>query len=333
MAKDIKSLSVRAQKLLEEIRQENPQDETHEEIKEIDKPIKNRATKTPKQKTKAKYFKSSANLSFNPMTYRSLSQNDKRPLWILLLFIMILISVFMSSKTFLYFKNKNSTHDLYAPKVESTKKGIKDIELRMTQLHKEKVEAQNQKNNALKTFPNKIQMQGVVDDVTRLFEMSNMVIVNQEISIQKMQSDPLAQPIVPFTRPNPDTTIFNELTTNPSATVLTKKDASNKEDASKKGNTPKDTKTADASPLIDAFNSFASTKANATPSIQIEGIQYLTMQLTLKGNYLNYLKARNALLRTLPALNIPLEETISNTKKSSMEFRVIYNIPMREESL
>ena len=326
MAKDIKSLSVRAQKLLEEIRQENPQDVTLEEIKEIDKPIKNRATKTPKQKTKANHFKSSANLSFNPITYRSLSQNDKRPFWILTLSIMILISLFMSSKTFLYFKNKNTIHDLYAPKVEITKKGIKDIELRISQLNKEKAEALNQKNNALKTFPNKIQMQGVVDDVTRLFEMSNMVIVNQEISIQKMQSDPLAQPILPFTRPNADTTIFNELITNPSAAGLSKNDASNK------GNVAKDKKTIDVSPLIDSFNSFTSN-ANAVAPIQIGGIQYLTMHLTLKGNYLNYLKARNALMRTLPAVNIPLEETISNPKKSSMEFRVIYNIPMREENL
>jgi hypothetical protein len=55
-------------------------------------------------------------------------------------------------------------------------------------------------------------------------------------------------------------------------------------------------------------------------------VSFLSMKLTIKGTYPNYLLARNTLTRILPSVSIPLEEIIV-TSKSEVEIRVIFDIP------
>jgi len=44
---------------------------------------------------------------------------------------------------------------------------------------------------------------------------------------------------------------------------------------------------------------------------------------------LNYLKARNALTRTIPSVTIPYEDIFSSQDKQNIEFRVMLEIPIR----
>jgi len=55
----------------------------------------------------------------------------------------------------------------------------------------------------------------------------------------------------------------------------------------------------------------------------------ITYDLMLRGSYLNYLKARNALTRTIPSVTIPYEDIFSSQNKENIEFRVMLEIPIR----
>jgi hypothetical protein len=63
-----------------------------------------------------------------------------------------------------------------------------------------------------------------------------------------------------------------------------------------------------------------------SPNQLLPEISFLSMRLTIKGTYPNYLLARNTLTRILPSVSIPLEEIIV-TSKTEVEIRVIFDIP------
>jgi hypothetical protein len=341
MDKDKKSLSPRAQKLLDEIVQE--ESSIHEISKsEITKDIHKEVNKEKNDvlpKTKQKLFVKYA--IFSPALYRSLTQNDKKPLWILIFALLIMLLSSILFKSFSYLNYKSSTDEAYASKIPAIKKEIMNLDIKITQLTQEKNQEANKVSAVLKSFPNKIQTQNIVDDITRLFEMSNLLIIKQDIKIQKKQSE-IIEAFVPFSSPNPEASIFVKenvkseipISASPKKMPATSSEAAlnnlistgNVNTEKTKSNNLKDDKKD-----MQTTDVFGSLDAGPPPS-EISGIEYLTIQLSLRGSYLNYMKARSALTRVIPSVNIPLEEIFSNQNKSMMEFRVIYDIPMREEN-
>ena len=65
------------------------------------------------------------------------------------------------------------------------------------------------------------------------------------------------------------------------------------------------------------------------PSALPKDMNIITYDLMLRGSYLNYLKARNALTRTIPSVTIPYEDIFSSQDKQNIEFRVMLEIPIR----
>lgn len=341
MDKDKKSLSPRAQKLLDEIVQENSS--VHETPKsEIGKDIfkeVNKETNATLPKTTQKLFAKHAN--FSPALYRSLTQNDKKPFWFLIFAILIMFISSILFKSFSYLNFRSSSNEAYASKISVIKKDIMNLDTKITQLTQEKNQEANKVSIALKSFPNKIQTQNIVDDITRLFEMSNLMIIKQDIKIQKKQSE-IIEALIPFSTPNPEVSLFvkenvkseipisaspKKLPATSSETALNNLISSGNVNADKikSNNLKEDKKDMQTTDIFGALNA-------GPPPAEISGIEYLTIQLSLRGGYFNYMKARSALTRVIPSVNIPLEEIFSNQNKSMMEFRVIYDIPMREEN-
>ena len=53
----------------------------------------------------------------------------------------------------------------------------------------------------------------------------------------------------------------------------------------------------------------------------------MTYHFQLKGQYLDYLKARQDVLKQYPYLIIPVEEIVTEKNQDEIQFRVIYDIP------
>jgi hypothetical protein len=56
-------------------------------------------------------------------------------------------------------------------------------------------------------------------------------------------------------------------------------------------------------------------------------IKFMTVTLNLRGEYLDYLRARDMLINYLPNLSIPMEEIVMNDTNGAIEYRVVYELP------
>ena len=63
-----------------------------------------------------------------------------------------------------------------------------------------------------------------------------------------------------------------------------------------------------------------------------KNVSFMTYHFQLKGQYLDYLKARQDVLRQYPYLIIPVEEIVTEKNQDEIQFRVIYDIPFFTEN-
>lgn len=266
--------------------------------------------------------------TFHAARYRALSTNDKLPFWIIMNTVLGLLAFLFLFKDISNFISETKTSSAYSIKLPEISTKINQEKLNLAKVKLQNTELELKKKEALKNILSKNKAQDYVDNLTRLFEVSQIKIIKQQISIEASQNELKDKP---FEREAPKSEMtdlkLDDKDTPVSPVAAPKPDEKKSSAADIKGK------------VVDAL---AKNKPETTtaPAIQmpekpkrvtlaIDGVQFLTMKLIMQGGYVDYLKARNALTRIIPSVNIPQEEIIVSNNKKTLEFRVLYEIPLR----
>jgi len=312
-------LSKRASELLEEINQS----ESVKNLKEkteliahslgfpaddpVDHGIKIKASSHSENKKKNISIKKHQFIFFKPTQfrstlYRSLTSNNKIYLWFIELLLILSVSVFFFVKSIIGINQSIAAQKTsldYQAKVEAMKKEIEIAKQQVIPIRKENVALKLKLDSEIKRFPDLIAVQNYSDDITRLFELSNIVIVKENILYGEQYMKDLDKDPPQYSLPQAD-----EISLNVAAA------------------------TAPGAPAPVAIRNKILPVPPLPPSPP-RNISFITYDFMLKGNYLNYLRVRNTLTRVIPSINIPYEEILAKQDKQNIEFRVMLEIPHR----
>ncbi len=299
---------------------------------------------------KNKHKRSHANVSaFNSILYRSLTGGNKLYLWAVQLIILVSLFLFLSSQGIVQLSQNikdhkvftdtmlsiKSTQDMTQEKLKSNEKEKLAEELKLKKVNQKittdtmkdsdsnpadpiKKAAQYSEAALLKEadtkisqVPNLLEVQNYSDDITRLFELSNIVIIKQSIQKTERYNKTLDVDPPVYTFPQEEDSNLSSV-------------ASASAPAGASANANKASATATANPLP-----VKNPPPLPAPAAPPSGVNFMTYEFTLRGGYLNYLKARNALTRILPSVNIPYEDIVRQPDKKVLELRVMIEIPYR----
>ena len=309
-------LSKRASELLEEINQsesvKNLKEKTEliahslgfPEDDPVDHGVKIKESSHAENKKKNISIKKHQFIFFKPTQfrstlYRSLTSNNKIYLWFIELLLILSVSVFFFVKSIIGINQSIAAQKTsldYQAKVEAMKKEIEIAKQQVIPIRKENVALKLKLDSEIKRFPDLIAVQNYSDDITRLFELSNIVIVKENILYGEQYMKDLDKDPPQYSLPQADEISLNVAAAPGAAPVAIR------------------SKILPVPPL---------------PPTPPRNISFITYDFMLKGNYLNYLKVRNTLTRVIPSINIPYEEILAKQDKQNIEFRVMLEIPHR----
>jgi len=242
---------------------------------------------------------------FRSTLYRSLTSNNKIYLWFIELLLILSVSVFFFVKSIIGINQSIAAQKTsldYQAKVEAMKKEIEIAKQQVIPIRKENVALKLKLDSEIKRFPDLIAVQNYSDDITRLFELSNIVIVKENILYGEQYMKDLDKDPPQYSLPQAD-----EISLNVAAATAPGAPAPGAPVAIRNKILP-------VPPL---------------PPSPPRNISFITYDFMLKGNYLNYLRVRNTLTRVIPSINIPYEEILAKQDKQNIEFRVMLEIPHR----
>lgn len=321
----LKDLSNRAQELLREIRGESVLPETKKTASK-NVPEKN-IIDDEEIKKPITFDRLIQGKDFDPLLYRNLSRSDKLPVWLLSGFILICFTIAITFHTLSSSEDKLQKHTQLEKEIPKLKQQLKILE-KQNKLSDDELKTIDFKLNTIKEkFPNFQKIQGFIDDIIRLFEVAHLIILNQEINFQNNLTS-VDLPPIPVIKPDEESSIFSQnLSVNNSQTPITQKKPSNLNNVINKiaNANIKPNSNSSNMPVFKNLN-VLDKRSFGSPNQLTPEVSFLSMKLTIKGSYPNYLLARNTLTRILPSVSIPLEEIIV-TSKSEVEIRVIFDIP------
>ncbi len=229
---------------------------------------------------------------------------------------------------------------------------IKKIETNTKEIQQRILEARNQIETEFKKIPTDETADQLTNKISELFENGRLKIVKQEINENSFPM-PVAFALPPMTKPEADQTIFSKIeipleteTQKPVAKKTEKKDIGEKLTGKdrKTGNkttvkTKKEVTVATPAPVVKIDNEnypelVALVKDETEKKKKLlqkslpKDVTFMSYHFQIKGQYLDYLQARNQLVKSYPYLNIPVEEIVSIKNQTDLEFRVIYDIPI-----
>ena len=246
---------------------------------------------------------------FRSTLYRSLTSNNKIYLWFIELLLILSVSVFFFVKSIIGINQSIAAQKTsldYQAKVEAMKKEIEIAKQQVIPIRKENVALKLKLDSEIKRFPDLIAVQNYSDDITRLFELSNIVIVKENILYGEQYMKDLDKDPPQYSLPQAD-----EISLNVAAATAPGAPAPG----------------APAPAPVAIRNKILPVPP--LPPTPPRNISFITYDFMLKGNYLNYLKVRNTLTRVIPSINIPYEEILAKQDKQNIEFRVMLEIPHR----
>ena len=334
MAKE-KKLSKRAEKLLAEIQASASKDvaEHTETAIGVD------------QNSSFEYFHGGIT-KFTASKYRKNLSYDKKPLWAFNLILLVGVFIFASNLTWNFY-------DDYATKQNNIKKNlpkilaeIKNIEVNAAKIQKEVFDKKQYIQSELQNIPNQHMADEIINEVAQLLEGSELKIVKQEIQINKtITSVSFGMPAIQ--KPIPDNTVFSNIAIatlenkQPQATKKEdKKTKAKKED--KKNKAKKEDKEeikikvdepqSNFSELMELIKKQENEKKQKLIKDLPKNVSFMNYHFQLKGQYLNYLKVRQHLIKRYPYIIIPVEEIATENNNTDIQFRVIYDIPFFTEN-
>ena len=332
-----KKLSKRAQKLLAEIESANVTNDINIESEEKNQVIDERIEYYPGSTQK-----------FLASKYRKSIVFDKKPLWSFNFLILVGILLFVTNLAWGFYQDYNT-------KISKTKRNlpkilaeIKNIEKNAQQIQQEVFAKKQHIQSELEKIPNQDMADEIVNEVAELLENSELRIVKQEIQINKSIS-PVSFGMPPIQKPAADATIFSNIVVpiaEDNKPKVAKKEKSKAKDkkTKKKAKSKKVDKKEDTAQIKDQilnnFNQiFESVKKKETERKQNlikdlpENVAFMNYHFQLKGQYLDYLKVRQYLIKRYPFLIIPVEEIVTENNDQDIQFRVIYDIPFFTENI
>jgi len=318
----LSELSKRAQELLKEIRGEPVLSEMDtSKTKKVNKKNIVEGEETKKPLTLDRLIQGR---DFDPLLYRSLSTSNKLPLWVFGGFILICLTFFITFHTLITSQNKFQKHAQLEMEIPKLKQQLKTLE-KQNKLSNEELSSIDSRLSVIKEkFPNLQKIQGFIDDIIRLFEVAHLTILNQEISFR---NNPTVAdlPTIPVIKPDEQSSIFSQ-----NLGVMNAQTQDPLKKPSNLNNVINKIANANLNPNLNMpklnNSNVRDRRSLGSPNQLLPEVSFLSMRLTIKGTYPNYLLARNTLTRILPSVSIPLEEIIV-TSKSEVEIRVISDIP------
>ena len=336
-----KKLSKRAQKLLDEIK-----------AKEISSQDNVSANDVAENRLAVRYLGSKQ--KFSAIKYRKFAAQNKMIIWSVGYIVLGAIIFFIAN-------NGWGSYQTYSEKVMKSKQKlpkvlaeIKNIEKNAQKIQQDILNKKQNIQDQLNKIPSQSGADDLVNQVAMLLENGDLKIVKQEIQIKKSLS-PVTFSIPPLQKPDADTTIFSNIVVPMEddapkakkdkknvAEKLTgkkmrkgkKKDNKKKPEAKEK---PQITQAANAlkdnyKTIMDVIkNKEAQRKQKLMKSLP-KNVSFMTYHFQLKGQYLDYLKARQDVLKQYPYLIIPVEEIVTENNQDEIQFRVIYDIPFFTEN-
>lgn len=337
-----KKLSKRAQKLLDEIKAQ--------EISGQDNTNKN-ANNGAENKLAVRYMGSKQ--KFSAIKYRKFAAQNKMIVWSVGYIVLGAIIFFVAN-------NGWGSYQTYSAKVMNSKQKLPKVigEIKRIEKNAQKIQQDilNKKQNIqdqLNKIPSKSGADDLVNQVAMLLENGDLKIVKQEIQIKKSLS-PVTFSIPPLQKPAADTTIFSNIVVpmeddaqkvkkdkkNVAEKLTGKKMRKGKKKDDKKPEVqekPEINQAANAlkdnyKTIMDVIkNKEAQRKQKLMKSLP-KNVSFMTYHFQLKGQYLDYLKARQNVLKQYPYLIIPVEEIVTEKNQDEIQFRVIYDIPFFTEN-
>ncbi len=247
---------------------------------------------------------------FDPGTYRDLSSSDKTLAWLMFLLMLLCVMSALIYRDILHQQEGSAAIALYQDPLPKMVSDIASMN-KLLATQKKSLDASILLINKTKDefYSPKI-VEGSIDDITRLFEVGNLIITKQDIRFQSTPNQTAGSPI-PSVQPVGENTLFSEKSP-PVASV--------KQDA----NSP--VKSTSIPPTV----THVAKKVEAVNKLNVDvppELSFLSIQLNLRGRYLDYLLARNALTRIIPSASIPSEEIFVSMGKPEVEIRMILDIP------
>lgn len=337
-----KKLSKRAQKLLDEIQsQEIP----------MSRDSKSDFAADNTNELFVRYMGSKQ--KFSAIKYRKFAAQNKMVIWSLGYLV-------LGAIIFLLANNGWGSYQTYSEKVMNSKQKlpkvlaeIKSIENNAKSIQQDILNKKQNIQDRLNKIPSQSAADDLVNQVAILLETGDLKIVKQEIQIKKSLS-PVTFSIPPLQKPDADTTIFSNIAVamkadapetkedkkNVAEKLTGKKMRKDKKKGQKKKSEPQEkeqiTQVANAlkdnykSIMDDIKNKEAQRNKKLMESLP-KNMSFMTYHFQLKGQYLDYLKARQEVLKKYPYLIIPVEEIVTEKNQNEIQFRVIYNIPFFTE--
>ena len=337
-----KKLSKRAQKLLDEIKAQEISSQDNEGANDV---AENRLA--------VRYLGSKQ--KFSAIKYRKFAAQNKMIIWSVGYIVLGAIIFFIAN-------NGWGSYQTYSEKVMKSKQKlpkvlaeIKNIEKNAQKIQQDILNKKQNIQDQLNKIPSQSGADDLVNQVAMLLENGDLKIVKQEIQIKKSLS-PVTFSIPPLQKPDADTTIFSNIVVPMEddapkakkdkknvAEKLTgkkmrkgkKKDNKKKPDVEEK---PQASQAANAlkdnyKTIMDVIkNKEAQRKQKLMKSLP-KNVSFMTYHFQLKGQYLDYLKARQDVLKKYPYLIIPVEEIVTEKNQDEIQFRVIYDIPFFTENI
>lgn len=335
-----KKLSKRAQKLLDEINATNP---GKSDAAQGSLDNGNHLTFA---------YQGSPN-KFSPIKYRNYAAQNKMIIWSFLYLVFGAIILFVSNVGWGHYQAyaaKVAKSEQKLPKVLSE---IIRIEKNAKNIQKKIFDKKQLIQDRLAKIPTESMADELVNQVAILLENGDLKIIKQEIQVNKMIT-PVTFATPPMQKPTADTTLFSTIVVpDADAGAGAKKDDRNaaekisgKKMRKGKNNKKEDKKDDKDDTLKQAANALqnnygalldvvknkeAQRKAALVTSLP-KNVSFMTYHFQLKGQYLDYLEARQQLIATYPYLIIPVEEIVTENNQDEIQFRVIYDIPFFTEN-
>jgi len=268
---------------------------------------------------------------FDPKTYLSLSKSSRLPIWLGLVGLALATLTFLTYNIFQIYPKSSWMNFANSNSEVSVKKSINKITPRIAR-NKKMVKALDVEiKSRLLNFVRESEAKSLLAPIAETFEKRKLKIIEQKITFSMNRMSPnLITPVLPV--PLADKTLFleaekvtatdiketrnsNPARTNQKKPVVVKKRSDSYAEMLK---TQKKTKNTTGKIML---------KKNSVKESLPGEINFMTITLNLRGEYLNYLRARNMLLSYIPNLLIPLEEIVLNNKNGAIEYRVVYELP------
>jgi hypothetical protein len=212
--------------------------------------------------------------------------------------------------------------NMYQPEIPKLEQNLKNLTENIVVRNKQKNEGLENIRKSFTPFSSEEKVRDLVDDITRLFEVGHILILKQEVNFS---ANPylISENNIDNSKPLEEVTAFSEVKEEIKLATNKRENKNKLNPDSQTSNVPSKNK------YIIAANENSKITLDMKNNIPSE-LAFFNIKLMLKGSYVNYIKARNALTRVIPSASILLEEIVVSQAKKDVEIRMIVDIPYKK---